>query len=276
MNWLDITTSYNWSRPPVGIVRVELEAINYSLNHRKNTKFCIFNKKLNKFYEIKKDEVRMIVDSLSHMQTQSIIHNNTSRKYHKFVFFLRLFLFYILRDKEKKIEVRLKKYKPLIINIYINSKRFLKSLVSFVKLPFNCLSKKKNLNTEIFFKKNDTYISMGLDWDNKDLKYLYDIKKKNKFNVKFFCYDIIPILYPHLCSGNVSPIFIDYYINLAHVSDHVYCISANTRKDLVKFWRSSNAPIKSTSIVRLGDTEIIHDSALTNFQLQNLNINHLI
>lgn len=58
MNWLDITTCYTWNRPPVGIVRVELEAINFALKYKKNTKFCVFDKQKIFFVRLRKKKLK--------------------------------------------------------------------------------------------------------------------------------------------------------------------------------------------------------------------------
>jgi glycosyltransferase involved in cell wall biosynthesis len=280
MNWLDITTCSSWNRPPVGIIRVELEAINFALKYKQNTKFCVFDKQKKFFYEIKKKEVENLVKNLILLRYQNSDIKASSRYYRKFVYFSRMILFHLFRDKDKTLENKLKKYKPFVINSYLNLKRVCLEVI----IAINCIYKfffvegrkraTKNYQ-ELVFKKDDVYISMGLDWDKKDLKYIFNEKKKYGFKVNFFCYDIIPILFPHLCSGNISPIFIDYYIDLAHLSDQVFCISKNTKADLIKFWNSVGAPIKPTSVVRLGDTEIF-SSQKADYKFNNLHLNHFI
>lgn len=276
MRWLDITTCYSWNRPPVGIVRVELEAIMFALT-LKNTKFCIFDKATSKFYEIPRNDTKKLYKKLSSIRFVNINTERQSRFYHKFVSLIRILIYYIFRDRDKLIENWLKKFKPLVINFYlrlkIHASRLFKIKNYIIYLLVYLFNKKNHVsNSSIFFKKGDIYISMGLDWDKKDLNYLYSLKKNNKFKVHFFCYDIIPILFPHLCSGNISPIFIKYYIDLSHVSDKVFCISKNTENDLIKFWKNTGAPIKPTSVVRLGDTDVF----TSDYKFRNPELNHFI
>ncbi len=51
MIWIDVTTSLNWNRPPVGIVRTELECVRYALSAKTSlaTSLCYFDKTAGEF-----------------------------------------------------------------------------------------------------------------------------------------------------------------------------------------------------------------------------------
>jgi glycosyltransferase involved in cell wall biosynthesis len=102
------------------------------------------------------------------------------------------------------------------------------------------------------FKAGDIYISMGLDWDQKNLKYLYQLKQDIGFKILLFCYDIIPIHSPHLCVGDVAPIFAKYFTDVAWCADKILCISDYSRRSLSQFLQEVGAPIPDLSVVRLG------------------------
>lgn len=102
------------------------------------------------------------------------------------------------------------------------------------------------------FHAGDIYISLGLDWDQKDLPYLYLLKKKVDLKVILFCYDIIPILLPECCVPGVPEKFPEYFADVAWCSDSILSISECSRKDLRKYLESIGAPIPMLSVIRLG------------------------
>lgn len=179
--WLDLTTSCNWRRPPVGIVRAEAEILRHLLaSPRSPIGFCRYFKAEAAFGLIEREQALLI----SHGAGYSI--------------------------------------------------------------------KRNIINPESTPGKNDIYLTMGLDWDDKNYTHLHELKKQAGFKVATFCYDLIPVLFPHLCVGDVAPIFATHFTNLAWVSDHVFCISENSRNDLLGFLKNMGAPIPETSVIKLG------------------------
>lgn len=116
---------------------------------------------------------------------------------------------------------------------------------------------------EVNFKKNDIYLTIGLDWDHKNYTYLYEVKVRSEIKVITMCYDLIPVLFPHLVVANVAGVFAKYFADLAWLSDHVFCISKNTENDLINFLNEIGAPLPTTSVIRLGEN-IVPKDCLTN------------
>jgi glycosyltransferase involved in cell wall biosynthesis len=102
------------------------------------------------------------------------------------------------------------------------------------------------------FSKGDCYISVGLDWDNKDLVYLYKLKKLMGIKVVLCCYDVIPVRLPHLCVGDVAAKFANYFADVAWCADQIICISECTRKDLQSLLGELGAPAPDMTVVKLG------------------------
>lgn len=189
--WFDITTSYKWRRPAVGIVRAEKEVAKYFLNSKcENIEFCRYDASCDRYYKI---------------------HKNRALE--------------LLSDK------------------------YLDQLENF----------KEENTCEQHFGKNDVYITMGLDWDQKNYEQLYEIKKATGFKVITFCYDLIPVLFPHYCVGDVAAKFAKYFVSLAWISDHVFCISRNTQKDFIKLLNDLGSIIPSSSVVNLGCNIVNYD-----------------
>jgi glycosyltransferase involved in cell wall biosynthesis len=113
---------------------------------------------------------------------------------------------------------------------------------------------------DILFGAGDVYVSLGLDWDQKNLSYLYELKQQLGLKVLLMCYDIIPIRLPHLCVADVAAKFSRYFLDVARCADRIVCISEYSRRDLRKFLESEGAPVPELGIVRLG-CEIAHADA---------------
>ena len=102
------------------------------------------------------------------------------------------------------------------------------------------------------FKARDVYISLGLDWEQKDLRLVHAIKKKLGLKVILFCYDIIPILMPEYCWPGTVEKLPKYFVDMARCADTVLCISECSRDDLRKYLESVDAPVPALELIRLG------------------------
>ncbi len=104
------------------------------------------------------------------------------------------------------------------------------------------------------FAAGDVYISLGLDWDQKDLTFLYELKQALDFNVILFCYDIIPILFPKYCVKHVAETFPAYIADVAWCADKIFCISNCTQNDLKNYLKKVGAPVPALDVAYLGST----------------------
>jgi hypothetical protein len=91
-----------------------------------------------------------------------------------------------------------------------------------------------------------------LEWDQKDLVYLYEQRRNLGFKVVLFCYDVIPVKFPQLCVGDVAAKFALYFANLAWCADKVLCISECSRNDLKALLGELGAPLPDMSVLPAG------------------------
>lgn len=83
----------------------------------------------------------------------------------------------------------------------------------------------------------DTYISVGLDWDHAPTPHV--LKYLRQYGVKSIlaCYDLVPIKYPEfLVRDNLSQEFRQHLIEIAHGATKVFVISEASKRELLKFW----------------------------------------
>lgn len=111
------------------------------------------------------------------------------------------------------------------------------------------------------FTGRDTYLSVGLDWDDKDGDVLREWKRRHGFRVVLCCYDLIPLLLPALTLASTRERFPAYLRALVANADAVLCISRSTRSDLQAFLRAEALPQPALSVIRLGADLPVHDEA---------------
>ncbi len=262
--WLDITTIYGWTTTAVGIVRMEMECATYAIEHLgSEVRFCRFDENQG-YLVIEREQVIALLDRLQcQVKSRDFVQPAAADA-----------LSVRVAGLKRRIKRSLGRLPPsLSITIWSFGTKRKTALRAFLRAYRDiCLAIQESIRPSIRpndfasivrtvrpyevirapFEKSDVYLSMGLDWDHKDLPYLFGQKKQIGFKVVLFCYDIIPILLPHLCVGNVAAFFAKYFADVAWCADDVFCISEHSKKDLRRFLKSIDAPVPSMQVVRLG------------------------
>ncbi len=252
--WFDVTTTVHWRRPPVGVVRVEAECFKYLAGLKlPHVRFCHFDREARAYREIHADYV-MGIFNLHGFTPPSAPQPQTSSKQ------------FLEQLKEKLRKVPEKARKPIVklakqtipaartvlhrVRGWRNSMNDAQSTMRMMTEPVPQIG--HSVSDAAKFGPGDVLISGGLDWDQKDLPYLYQLKMAHGMKVILFCYDLIPVLFPHLCVGEVAGIFARYFVDVAWCADHVMCISKSSQRDLLKLLQDTGAPEPATSIIHLG------------------------
>ena len=102
------------------------------------------------------------------------------------------------------------------------------------------------------FARTDVYCSMGLDWEYNDMAVLYRERRRIGFRTLLFCYDTIPVLFPHLMSFDSRQHFARYFADVAHTADRVVAISDASRRDFLALLEAVGAPQPRADVVHLG------------------------
>ncbi|MFJ4588356.1 glycosyltransferase family 4 protein [Pseudomonas moraviensis] len=261
--WFDVTTILGWHRPAVGIIRTEAEAAAHALEliaAGEDVKFCFYNHSTG-YSAIGAGEVTATLKRISagHSSAPSqvaVISSNKSSIEAR----VKEKALKVLNRLPTKISGRIYQFfqqrRVSIVEAVVGVRHLRSALRGFFKPAhrghvFNPSSQQASI-TEHPFSKGDSYISVGLDWDNKNLPYLYELKKNVGLRVVLFCYDVIPVRLPHLCVGDVAARFANYFTDVAWCADKILCISECTRKDLVALLEELGAPVPETAVVKLG------------------------
>jgi glycosyltransferase involved in cell wall biosynthesis len=106
--------------------------------------------------------------------------------------------------------------------------------------------------SEVRLSRRDTYLSLGLDWDDKDPALLLDWKRRLGFQVVLCCYDLIPVLFPSFTLASTRDRFPAYLRAMAECADAVVCISQSTRNDLQAYLAAHGLPQPRLDVFHLG------------------------
>lgn len=268
--WLDVTTILAWQRPAVGIIRVEAECATYALQTgNEQIQFCCYAANSG-YLKVDPTDVRAALDRiLGAPPTETASPTETAPPIIKpsvsngLRFKARvLWLINLLPDKLRIpiLSFALERREAIITAIrgYRELKHALKIFLWPPKHGFLVSQPTPQIVAKIAerpvapFGAGDVYISLGLDWDQKDLAYLYQQKRNIGFKVLLFCYDVIPIKLPHLCVGDVAAAFARYFVDVAWCADQVLCISECSMRDLQALLTELGAPIPPLAVVKLG------------------------
>ncbi|WP_156936655.1 glycosyltransferase family 1 protein [Chelativorans sp. J32] len=99
---------------------------------------------------------------------------------------------------------------------------------------------------------NDVLFLGGLGWDVIDCRSVAAIKRQSGMKVVSIMYDLIPTKMPHFLGGNPKDYFLNYFLHMVDLSDHIFCISQTTQSDLVEFCNLNNRTCPPASVIYLG------------------------
>ncbi|NHK97943.1 glycosyltransferase family 4 protein [Rubrivivax benzoatilyticus] len=102
-------------------------------------------------------------------------------------------------------------------------------------------------------ERGDVVISAGLDWDYEYSQRFHEMARERGLRIVSCCYDLIPVLFPQYCVGEVAKRFTEYFIGLCWGSEAVLCISQQTQRDFSQLCRKLGAPDRVTAVIPLGD-----------------------
>jgi glycosyltransferase involved in cell wall biosynthesis len=262
--WMNVTTSANWQRPPVGIIRVERSlCAELQKLYEGRFKCCVWKDDF--FVEYASDScVEHIASTHVNAQTEDSVTKGRELP----------LIFPLLPRRQALIAVgqgllslapgRLRPYvsrllyqlkSPLVWLVSINwfsrvKARFRRQTTCPVS-PLKVQSQPDQ--TGLLFAPGDVLISVGLDWDHPFYKEFYFLRKEQQIRVVTCCYDLIPVLYPQYCVGAVAGLFTSYFYEIADGSDLVLCISRQSEKDLLEMLNRTGGAKPKTHVFPLGD-----------------------
>jgi hypothetical protein len=233
---IDATTILLWERAAVGVVRVEEQLVRWALGQADQPiAFCRYDRKHRTFVGVPRERVAARIALFDRFGRDTPA-----------------------QPAAAPVQPRKRSLKRLVRRAAKRLKRWTRTLAGIRPQPEPPAAKRAKQAPHAapitcVFQNNDTYVSVGNDWCDKDLQRLYHYKKRLSLTVIGICYDTIPFKFPHLTVERIRKDFPGHLVNLAWTCDHVMCISACTQRDFLDFIRSVDAPAPATSVITLGN-----------------------
>jgi glycosyltransferase involved in cell wall biosynthesis len=242
--FLDLTTSIQWRRPPVGIVRVEREFGAYCLAHEPETVFCEIDPAGN-YHALPLDRVRAVLDdswcraepvatvSAQPAAPPAPVRGRVQRLFDwaaaRGPTLVPAAAYPLLRDIGRVLVDHHGAYVR-----HREAKRALRAAPTPAPLVNAAPELEPPRDTLIQPRSADLFVSIGLQWHHGAI-HAYRLKQRSGVRVIEACYDTIPIDFPEYAGSAKQP-FAEHFTCIAHSADLVFAISDTSRADLGAFY----------------------------------------
>jgi glycosyltransferase involved in cell wall biosynthesis len=262
---LDVSTTLAWGRPAVGIVRTEQRFAAFLLDqHAVDVGFCRFDRPSLHYVEVSRAVVAERLRPPADDRIPAPDPRGARMPLH-----LRA-RSALGRAVRRGIERLPRGVQPELVGVAQSADLLVRSIYWLARKTGSSLGARARPDRphvgpgpgdEVAFRPDDVYVSMGLAWQHNDLKALGRLKRLHGFRTLLYCYDTIPVSFPHLMSSDARDVFAAYFVDLAHAADRVVAISHATRGDYLRFLADVAVPAPEVSVVHLGtDIERVRPS----------------
>ena len=244
--WFDVTALYEWNRPPIGLIRVELECARHFLAEFKNeTRFCRHDSVEDIYVHVSYEEVESYFQRLdSYSEDMLLRQSDGPGEWLKS--FIKAAVGYLPRPLRQAVIRPLKRCRHIIIK----GKRKMIRMISLCPAFIHDLP--SDIGPNVI--RGDVFVTLGLDWNRNISPVLNAMKEARGIKVLSMCHDVIPIKFPHLSPlQDYSHRFADYIIDMAGCADTILCDSKNTLRDLERYLSTIGRHCPHLAVVRLGE-----------------------
>ena len=235
--YFDLTTSARWSGHSVGIIRVERELARRAMAYLQGEiRYCIYVRSENRFRTLTPEaaldiiEGRLGVNFDQEVSPLSETAPAVSLRRQVRDLVLRFPRVYRQVQRLRGLSFTLEQIAEIRAHEARERLEATSSQPTLAPLSQVC-------DGEVVLSPDATVISGGLDWEHKDLRELYRLKRKKGFRYVAIVYDVIPLLMPHFLVPGYVELLHDYFGELLWLSDGFMCISESTQRDLLDHCR---------------------------------------
>lgn len=221
----DITTIIQWSGPSVGIVRVERELARRARSFLGDgVVFSVYSRKLQSFYRVKDQFVDAICRGEASLSAAEL---NPEDGDHQDAVVER-----ILRHSRAILPERLEK-SSISTLASVSLDQALEFRSQLYERDWS-LGKEPSLNHYLIkgpiddLGRNDVLVSVGLDWEYKDILHIIDKKSSANFRYYTIIHDLIPLTLPHFVVPSYVYLLKGYFGDLFWLADKCIANSKTT------------------------------------------------
>lgn len=261
--WFDVTSILQWNRPAVGIIRVEAECAKYALNQLgSEVEFCRFDWNAG-YIKVEASDVRQTIERIYHAHPAVMAMGPADIPVASpavpLIIRLGSFIRRVLNLLPSRLGGSILRFlaaRREAAEAGINGLReFRRAIRAWRNPPSQTIRLPEIPEPQtpgVLFAQGDVYVSIGLDWDQKNTAFIAEQKALSGFKGLFCCYDLIPVKFPHLCVGDVAAKFGHYFADLAWCADEFVSISECSKRDLLALLQELGTPIPETTVIKLG------------------------
>lgn len=249
--WVDVTTLMHWQRPAVGIIRVEHQFCQWLLQAGVDVHFCRYDKYRKSIFRVQKEEVEARIRFINACRSAPANAAAPQAGRDRLLQLVK----HIIASLPPSLGIRVRNHLIRLRPRINHARHRLKAAWQYlkrIKQPSRTTLPAEPAGERVRLAPGSVYVSMGLDWDYKNMADLYAMKQEQGFKCLFFCYDTIPVKLPHLCVADVSRQFAHYFADLAWTADRILCISDSSRRDLLQLMERLGVPAPDAARVHLG------------------------
>lgn len=261
--WMNVTTTSNWQRPAVGVVRVEKELTEglERLFGAANFKRCAWAG--DRFIEVLAPASRKLAATTSPVSEHvSAPTPGSVRPMQELMFPLLARKAALVALAQGALSLAPARFRPALnralLSAKFRTKRYLNNRAAQQQLvPVHQPASNTGVTIPgAEFKAGDILVSVGLDWDHPYWRSFAALRKTYGIKVVTCCYDLIPVLYPQYCVSDVAKRFTGYFLDVAEGSDLTLCISKQSEADLKSLLHRTGGADVPTHIFPLGDNVV--------------------
>jgi glycosyltransferase involved in cell wall biosynthesis len=269
--YIDLTTSIQWRRPPVGIVRVEREFARHCLEHAPDAVFCEIDP-TGSYRALAPERVRIVLDdawcraesvvaiSARPAAPAATVRGRVQRMFDwlaaKGPRMVPAAAYPLLRDLGRVLVDHHAAYvRHRESRRVIRAAEATASIAAAAQLPATAA----NAEGVIEPRPQDLFFSIGLQWHHGAI-HAWHLKQRTGVRVVEACYDTIPIDFPEYAGSAKQP-FAEHFSCIAHTADMVFAISDTSRADLRRFYgRVGLLHVPPIRTVHLATPDVVVDA----------------
>lgn len=230
--WLHVTSSYTWTRPAVGVIRVEQELFAALARHRlgqpdaAELRYCIFMG--GELFEVPASAMMITPQDPATARRPDLL----------------LALPWAAWLAVRGLWLRLATVSPLAARAFQKAKalrnRWSERRAGHQPWPRAAI------------QPGDAFLSVGHDWALDFTTLFTKVTEGHGARLISFCHDLIPVRFPEYCLGADQDKMVTYFDTLFARSALVLCNSACTERDVVQHHANRGLPAPQTLVVPLG------------------------
>jgi glycosyltransferase involved in cell wall biosynthesis len=269
----DLSSLARWTGSAVGIVRTDREFALWARANLPDTVFAFFDPDRQRFRAVKSTWIDALlggearIDLLGAPSPQA----RNRRRIERIPRFVRPVALWVLQSRRKLLAslelIRLRLQQPALIGAIerlqakLMSRKHRADYFTMDGRRLSCPPPSLALGPDLAFAPGDRLFSAGFGWAHLDIDVIRHLKTEHRLGFTFFCYDIIPLMFPEFYKPHDVEGFREHYHAAVSVADLIIFSAKKIEADARAYFQSRGLTVGATAVVPLG-ANAVHRSAV--------------